>query len=124
MGYGSSYFQDTVLRVILTFHDNIGVQLVLWTSCAIYLWRQRRKGTQTVFLLCYITLLLIVETIFSIIQAYTVQVVYIENRNYPGGPWQYFLVSQNQPIYVLFFVTLFVITFMCDLLVVSSVSQL
>ncbi|KAI0756150.1 hypothetical protein C8Q80DRAFT_1071327, partial [Daedaleopsis nitida] len=94
-----------------------GVQLVLWVSCALYLWKQRQRGKQTGFLLCYITLLLIVETIFAIVQARTVQVIYIENRNYPGGPWQYFLDTQYLAINVIFYATLFVITFLCDLLV-------
>ena len=96
-----------------------GVQLVLWATCSQYLWKQRQRGKQTGYLLCYITLLLIIETIFGIVQARTVQVIYIENRNYPGGPWQYFLDTQSLAINVMFYATLFVITFLCDLLVVS-----
>ncbi|KAI0808156.1 hypothetical protein C8Q74DRAFT_116253 [Fomes fomentarius] len=92
-----------------------GVQLVLWATCARCLWK--RGGRQTSFLLCYITLLLIVETIYAIVQARTVQVIYIENRNYPGGPWQYFLDTQNLAINVMFYATLFLITLLCDLLV-------
>ncbi|RDX50535.1 hypothetical protein OH76DRAFT_455973 [Lentinus brumalis] len=94
-----------------------GVQLVLWASCALYLWKQQKRGRKTGFLLCYITLLLIVETIFGIVQARTVQVIYIDNRNYPGGPWQYFLDTQSLAINVMFYATLFLITFLCDLLV-------
>ncbi|KAI0701260.1 hypothetical protein C8T65DRAFT_545628, partial [Cerioporus squamosus] len=94
-----------------------GVQLVLWASCASYLWKQQKRGRKTGFLLCYITLLLIVETIYGIVQARTVQVIYIENRNYPGGPWQYFLNTQSLAINVMFYATLFLITFLCDLLV-------
>ncbi|KAI8980558.1 hypothetical protein BD414DRAFT_516300 [Trametes punicea] len=93
-----------------------GVHLVLWTSCALYLWKQRHRGWKTMFLLAYITLLLIVETMFSIVQARTVQVIYIENRNYPGGPWAYFLQTQNLAINVIFYATLFVLTFLCDTL--------
>lgn len=100
-----------------------GVQLVLWVTCALYLWKLRQRGRQTLLLLCYITLLLIVETIFSVVQARTVQVIYIENRNYPGGPWQYFLDTQYLAINVIFYATLFVITFLCDLLVVSLCSS-
>ncbi|KAI9066559.1 hypothetical protein FKP32DRAFT_1673883 [Trametes sanguinea] len=93
-----------------------GVHLVLWTSCALYLWKHRHRGWKTVFLLCYISLLLIVETIFSIVQARTVQVIYIENRNYPGGPWQYFLDTQDLAINVIFYASLFILTFLCDTL--------
>ncbi|OJT08330.1 hypothetical protein TRAPUB_782 [Trametes pubescens] len=93
-----------------------GVHLVLWTSCALYLWKQRHRGWRTTFLLAYITVLLIVETMFAIVQARTVQELYIENRNYPTGPWQYFLDTQNLAINVIFYATLFVMTFMCDTL--------
>ncbi|KAI0778961.1 hypothetical protein BD413DRAFT_513116 [Trametes elegans] len=91
-----------------------GVQVVLWTSCAMYLWRQRHRGRRTIFLLCYITLLLIVETMFCVVQSRTVQELYIENRNYPTGPWQYFLDTQNLAINVIFYATVFVMTFLCD----------
>lgn len=54
-----------------------------------------------------------------VVQANTVQSIYIDNRNYPGGPWQYFLATQNLPVDVIFFATLFVLTFLSDILVVS-----
>jgi hypothetical protein len=92
---------------------------VLYTSCFIYLWNTRKTGrSQHLWLLAYITLLLCLETIFEAVQARTVQVVYIDNRNYPGGPWAYFLATQNLPINVLFIAMLFVLTFLADLLVV------
>ena len=65
-------------------------------------------------------MLLIIETMFAVVQTRTVQVMYIENRNYPGGPWQYFLDTQSQAIDVIFLATLFLITFLCDTLVVSA----
>ena len=49
--------------------------------------------------------------------------MYIDNRNYPGGPWQYFLDTQNLAVNVMFYATLFLITFMCDLLVVCLASR-
>ncbi|KAJ3499746.1 hypothetical protein NLJ89_g10062 [Agrocybe chaxingu] len=49
--------------------------------------------------------------------ARTVQIMYVDNRNYPGGPWQYFLATQNLPVNVMFYATLFVLTFLADLLI-------
>lgn len=92
-----------------------GVQLVLYTTCALYLWKSRFR--QSAFLLFYTTFLIIVQTIFMVVQANTVQSIYIDNRNYPGGPWQYFLATQNLPVDVIFFATLFVLTFLSDILV-------
>ncbi|KAF8167323.1 hypothetical protein B0H34DRAFT_792062 [Crassisporium funariophilum] len=95
-----------------------GIQLVLYTSCAMFLWNARHsRGKQSIFLLAYMTLLLCVETIFAAVQARTVQVIYVDNRNYPGGPWAYFLATQYLPINVLFYATLFILTFLADLLV-------
>ncbi|KAG9218943.1 hypothetical protein CCMSSC00406_0000943 [Pleurotus cornucopiae] len=94
-----------------------GIQIVLFFSCAIYLWKQRKSKPQTMFLLAYIIVLFCVETIFEAVQARTVQVIYIDNRAYPGGPWQYFLDTQNLAINVIFYATTFVLTFLSDFLV-------
>jgi len=99
----------------------VGVQLVLYTSCALFLWNVRRsRGKQPIFLLAYMTLLLCVETVFQIVQARTMEIVYIDNRNYPGGPWAFFLATQYLPVNVIFYATLFVLTFLADLLIVSK----
>jgi hypothetical protein len=92
---------------------------VLYTTCALYLWSQRKTRKQSIFLLLYTTLLLVIETILMVVQANSVQALYIDNRNYPGGPWAYFLATQNLAVNVIFYATLFVLTFLSDLLVVS-----
>ncbi|KAF8204054.1 hypothetical protein BJ912DRAFT_224815 [Pholiota molesta] len=95
-----------------------GMQLILYISCALFLWNTREsRGKQSIYLLVYITILLSVETMFAAVQARTVQVMYIDNRNYPGGPWQYFLATQYLVINVMFYATLFILTFLSDLLV-------
>ncbi|TFY73332.1 hypothetical protein EWM64_g10681 [Hericium alpestre] len=94
-----------------------GIQVVLYTSCALYLWGQRKTRKNSLLILAYITVLLSVETIFEIVQARTVQLIYIDNRSYPGGPWQFFLASQTLAVNVIFYATLFVLTFLSDLLV-------
>ena len=91
---------------------------MLYMSCASYLWKKRQTQSKSLFLLGYITILLCIETIFEIVQARSVQVVYVDNRNYPGGPWAYFLATQNLPINVIFLASYFAVTFLSDLLVV------
>ncbi|KAF8079142.1 hypothetical protein FPV67DRAFT_98873 [Lyophyllum atratum] len=93
-----------------------GIQLLLYVMCARYLWTARH-AKQSRYLVAYITLLLCVETIFEVAQSYTVQMIYVDNRNYPGGPWAYFLATQDLPINVLFIASLFSLTFLADLLV-------
>ena len=121
-GYGRPsslpyYWTSTLIPTIIA---SIGVQFVLWAICALYLRRQHKKGRKTFYLLCYITLLLAIETAYAVVQARTVQLMYVENRNYPGGPWQYFLDTQNLPVNVIFTAAFFSLTFLCDLLVVRS----
>nr|GAT49119.1 predicted protein [Mycena chlorophos] len=94
-----------------------GIQLVLYVTCARFLLQRRGHSRQHLFLLAYITLIMLLESLFTAVQARTVQMVYIDNRNYPGGPWNYFLNSQTAAVNVMFLVTLFLMTFLSDLLV-------
>ncbi|KAF7289333.1 hypothetical protein MIND_01395300 [Mycena indigotica] len=94
-----------------------GAQLVLYVSCALFLWKRRRHGLQPKILLAYMTLMLLIESLFVAVQARTVQMVYIDNRNYPEGPWEFFLSSQTAAVNVIFLATLFLMTFLSDLLV-------
>ncbi|KAI0797509.1 hypothetical protein C8Q75DRAFT_4286 [Abortiporus biennis] len=94
-----------------------GIQIVLYSRCAWYLWKQRKQKRHTLLFLGYITILFCISTIFTAIQARTVQVVYVENRNYPGGPWKFFLASQHESINVIFYATFFLVTFLSDCLV-------
>ncbi|KAF7293995.1 hypothetical protein MKEN_01445600 [Mycena kentingensis (nom. inval.)] len=94
-----------------------GAQLVLFISCARFLWQRRRHGRQPMFLIAYMTLMLLIESLFLAVQARTVQMVYIDNRNFPGGPWEFFLQSQTAAVNVMFLTTLFLLTFLSDLLV-------
>ena len=92
----------------------------MFVACALYLRRQWRTRTYARYMLLFIILLFIVESIFTGVQTKTVQMMYVDNRNYPGGPWQYFLDTQNLAVNVAFYATLFLITFLCDILVVRS----
>ena len=117
VGYGKYTFP--ISRTIFSLY--LGVQLVLYTTCAIYLWNvPRSRGNQASFLLAYMSILCCVKTIFQVVQARIVQAMFIDNRNYPGGPWSYFLATQNHPINVIFYATLFISTFLADLLIVSN----
>ncbi|KAJ7503126.1 hypothetical protein B0H11DRAFT_1987899 [Mycena galericulata] len=94
-----------------------GVQLVLYVNCARFLWKRRKHGRQPMFLLAYMTCMILIESLFVAVQARTVQFIYIDNRNYPGGPWAFFLASQTAAVNVIFYATLFLLTFFSDLLV-------
>ncbi|KAJ7725651.1 hypothetical protein DFH07DRAFT_946202 [Mycena maculata] len=94
-----------------------GVQLALYVGSALFLWKQRRDSRQCIFLLAYMTCMLLIESLFVAVQARTVQFIYVDNRNYPGGPWAFFLATQSAAVNVIFYATLFLLTFLSDLLV-------
>ncbi|KAJ7220873.1 hypothetical protein GGX14DRAFT_336155, partial [Mycena pura] len=94
-----------------------GAQLLLYVNCALFLWKRRKQNRQSMFLLAYMTFMLLIESLFVAVQARTVQMIYIDNRNYPGGPWAFFLASQTAAVNVMFYATLFLLTFLSDLLV-------
>ena len=75
------------------------------------------------FLMVYITILFCLESMSVAAGIWIVEEIYVNNRNYPGGPWAYFLATQNQPENVLFAVSTFLLTFLSDLLVVSLVTM-
>jgi len=82
----------------------------------VFLWKSRHTRRRAKFLLGYITSLICLETVFQISESRTVQMIYIDNRNYPGGPWAYFLATQDMPENVLFIASLFLLTFFADIL--------
>jgi len=102
------------------FISLLGVQLVLYVTCARHLWSVRKKNPKSMYLLAYITTLIILETIGVSAAANTVQLNWVDNRNYPGGPWQYFLDTQALPVNVMFYAFMFVMAFLSDILLVSS----
>lgn len=95
------------------------MEVVLYVACALYLCSQWRTRAYARYMLAFITLLFVVESIFTGVQTRTVQLMYVDNRNYPGGPYSYFNATQQLAVNVMFEATLFVMTFLCDSLVVS-----
>lgn len=102
------------------FHT--GIQLALYVWCVSYLWSQRKRKAMT-FLLLYITILQSLESSLMALCTWVIEDMYINHRNYPGGSWAYFLATQYRPQNVLTFSSIFVLTFLSDLLVVGSVPR-
>ncbi len=80
LGYGecgcsvaSGYLIDDICYVL-------GIQLCLYAYCAAYLWKQRNVRRHAYFILAYISVIFVVETVFVAVQARTVQICYIDNR--------------------------------------------
>ncbi|KAF8890191.1 hypothetical protein BD779DRAFT_1469507 [Infundibulicybe gibba] len=93
-----------------------GAQGVLYFICTHYLWGQRKARRINRFMLAYITLLFLISTTVQVAQAHRTQLVFIENRDFPGGPWAYYetslggtsnIVSQTAGVALLFLSELF-----------------
>ncbi|KAI0775501.1 hypothetical protein BD413DRAFT_470355 [Trametes elegans] len=94
-----------------------GLQLVLWFLCVSHLWGQRHRGRKITFLLVYLPILLAIETVCVIAQGNYTQLEFVDNRDFPGGPWQFHLLSQAAPASVVYNAGIFVLSFLTDLLV-------
>ncbi|KAK2462320.1 hypothetical protein APHAL10511_005626 [Amanita phalloides] len=93
-----------------------GVQFMLYVICASYLWKQRENLGRVVSLrLAYITILILLESLFAAATIWTTGDMFIVNRNYPGGPMAYFGATQDLPEDVTFIASLVILTFLSDL---------
>ncbi|KAJ7915265.1 hypothetical protein B0H13DRAFT_2189579 [Mycena leptocephala] len=106
-----------LLASYLVAGTGFGIQFSLYFSCFLYLWQRRKQNRSALFLLAYITTLFSLEFLFVIVQGEAVQMIYIDHRNYPGGPFAFYLARQNAPPNVMFCATLLVLTFLSDILV-------
>ncbi|KAF8890135.1 hypothetical protein BD779DRAFT_1469460 [Infundibulicybe gibba] len=70
-----------------------GAQGVLYCICCRYLWKQRKARRVNKFMLAYITLLFLISSLSQVAQAHNTQLVFIDNRNSPGGPWEYYTAN-------------------------------
>ncbi|KAF8873472.1 hypothetical protein BD779DRAFT_1451849 [Infundibulicybe gibba] len=67
-----------------------GAQGVLYITCVLFLWRQRKMQHTYTLMLAYMTLLFLISSIAQVAQAHRTQLVFVENRNFPGGAWVYY----------------------------------
>ncbi|KAJ7457007.1 hypothetical protein FB451DRAFT_1047754 [Mycena latifolia] len=102
-----------------------GAQLILYIACAKILWVKRTRRASS-FLLAYITILCILNAMWTGVSAYDLQATYIDNRNYPaatpdapGGPMA-FLGTVEFPFNLVGQVVLTAENLLVDALIVSS----
>ncbi|KAI0042688.1 hypothetical protein FA95DRAFT_1682387 [Auriscalpium vulgare] len=78
-----------------------GIQLVLYCACVDMLWRQKQRRRSNIFLIAYISVLCAMNAIWTGTSAYGLQLTYIDNRNYPGGPFGFLLIEFSLPVNIL-----------------------
>ncbi|KAM6503775.1 hypothetical protein JOM56_000718 [Amanita muscaria] len=107
--------ERTFLVNIFVSGVGYGAQLIIYIVCMRHLWRERKRRVM-VFLLCFITLLLSLSSLGVATDTWTAEDMYINNRNYPGGPWMYFVLAWNLPENAIYNIILFLSIFISDLL--------
>lgn len=120
IGYGSSLIPTQ--NEWLTSPLGTGAQLVLYSNCVSLFWKQRNSQRKHACMhLAYITLIFILETLVMATAIWVLVNLYINDRDYPGGPMAYYLTAQ--PIGSTIFGSFFALNFMCDWLIVSIYIQ-
>ncbi|KAG7098817.1 hypothetical protein E1B28_000722 [Marasmius oreades] len=62
-----------------------GVQLVIYCACIYTLWTKQQSARSTKIFIPYLTLLCLLNLLWTATSAYGLQLTFIDNRNYPGG---------------------------------------
>lgn len=62
---------------------------MLYLACCRVLWRRPERTRVTWFMLVYITVLCSLGFIYAVTSMITLPLVFIDNREYPGGPFAY-----------------------------------
>ncbi len=100
-----------------------GAILPLYFICAQELYLQIQKPErrrQSIINLACITLLLVFSTLYVASNAYTTQLAYVNDRNFPGGPAVYAASIFYIPISIMGLCSFFIINWITDLVLVSE----
>ncbi|KAF8890178.1 hypothetical protein BD779DRAFT_1785198 [Infundibulicybe gibba] len=95
-----------------------GAQGFLYLICTHYLWVQRKARRINKFMLAYITLLFFILTVEQVVQAHRTQLVFIEHRDFPGGPWASFEASYSGTSIMVALITSMVLMFLSEMFMV------
>ncbi|KAF8890187.1 hypothetical protein BD779DRAFT_291721 [Infundibulicybe gibba] len=111
-------FERYYLAANFTSGVGYGAQAVLYLICTHYLWGQRKARRNNKFMLAYITLLFLISTVVQVAWAHRTQLVFIEHRDFPGGPWAYYKVSDGEAPGIVSRSAGMVLMFLSDILMV------
>jgi len=93
-----------------------GMQFILYLACIYKLWGGKNRTSYTYFLIGYLSLLNAMNTIWTGTSAYGLQITFIDNRNYPGGPWAFLGIEFSWASNVLSSASLIIGNILADLL--------
>ncbi|KAF8890184.1 hypothetical protein BD779DRAFT_1438792 [Infundibulicybe gibba] len=95
-----------------------GAQGVLYLICTHYLWAQRKARRINKFMLAYTTLLFLILTVVEVTLAHRTQLVFIEHRDFPGGPWAYYQASYSGTSIIVSMIADMVVLFLSEMFMV------
>ncbi|KAH7908983.1 hypothetical protein BJ138DRAFT_1011730 [Hygrophoropsis aurantiaca] len=119
---------DLVFAEKMWFQGNVlmgvayGMVVVLSAMCMHSLWLRRRAWSMTssksMFFLCYVSFIFLMGSISFAGNNQFVQMAFIDNRNYPGGPSGYIVDEFSVPINIASDVALVMANWCADLLLI------
>lgn len=104
-----------------------GIVFTLYCTCSQILYAQLwqpEKRRQAAFMLTYVSVMTLCGGLYFASTSHTMQLAYVDFRNYPAGPNAYTNVTYSSPINVLGVVLFFIVSWMSDAMIVCVVSVL
>ena len=95
-----------------------GIQFVVYFIALQALVNRKSRTPFIYFLMGFITMLCALNCIFTAVNAFGLQQVYIDRRNFPGGSWAYVQISGTDWFNIVSEVVYFMSNIMCDALLV------
>ncbi|KAJ7229022.1 hypothetical protein GGX14DRAFT_346163 [Mycena pura] len=83
--YSEILLEKTFLQAGYLTALGFGMQLIIYGACVHLLWTKQRHSPLTKIFIPYLTILCLVNLVWTATSAYGLQLTYIDNRNYPGG---------------------------------------
>ncbi|TCD68584.1 hypothetical protein EIP91_010373 [Steccherinum ochraceum] len=78
-----------------------GVHATLFFLCLSYFWSQRKSNPRHTYVwMGYITALFVLGSIANAMDMRMGQVIFVDNRHYPGGPWAFMETTYTVPVNV------------------------
>lgn len=109
---------NVLLNALMT--SAAGVDCCVYGACVYVLLKQAPNHGSRNAMLAFVSVLFIITTVGTGAGMKWAELVWIDNRGFPGGPYAYLLTEFSNPMNILSFASYIVGNFLTDLLLVSS----
>lgn len=97
---------------------NPGMVLVLYVNCMRGLWRMRKYRKHAYLLMTHSTIVFILNTLFCASADRVLELTFVDNDDFPGGPLAWLNLESYIPVDVLGTITFCIVNWLLDALMV------